>query len=323
MEGTVPSQGDALIQVIKDNEVWSDWWSPITMTNKYNRVNGSSSFWAGWYDIFLPGTLAAYNGYNNECNEMYRYTSKLVIDPLGHCQDASKYFPQDLIQGRSALGLLQAYELYGVRDIKRNNIKNITFYVMSSNDDEGLSVGNYWTSLESFPSNTITKYYLHKDNSNSNNDGTASTDKPSSDNTITSTTYKYDPNNPVNSNGGNNLFITCGPEDQSTVDDRDDVIRFTTSIFNDEYPLTGPLTADLYVSSSAIDTDFMVKIEDVYPTGEKRLLQDSAIRMRWRDGNTNSIMMTPGDVYHVSMTLWNTSYVVAPGIHYHYHHYHY
>ena len=57
----------------------------------------------------------------------------------------------------------------------------------------------------------------------------------------------------------------------------------------------------------------MVKIEDVYPTGEKRLLQDSAIRMRWREGNTAPVMMTPGDVYHVSMTLWNTSYIVAPG----------
>ena len=314
MESTVPAEGTELVQTMKENEIWNDWWDAITMTGKYDRVHGASAFWAGWYDIFLPGTLAAYNGYNTECDEAYRYTSKLVIDPLGHCQDAAKYFPQDLIQGRSALGLLQAYELYGVHDIRRQHIKNITFYVMSSNDDAGLNAGNYWTTVETFPHTTITKYYLHKDDTNANsNDGTASTDRPAIDNNAISTTYKYDPSNPVLSNGGNNLFITCGPEDQSEVDDRDDVLRFTTSALTEELVLTGPLTADLYVSSTAIDTDFMVKIEDVYPTGEKRLLQDSAIRMRWREGNTAPVMMTPGDVYHVSMTLWNTSYIVAPG----------
>lgn len=58
----------------------------------------------GWYDIFLIGNLAAYNGYNYESDESVRYTSKITIDPLGHCQDASIYFPQDLIMGRTMLG---------------------------------------------------------------------------------------------------------------------------------------------------------------------------------------------------------------------------
>jgi putative CocE/NonD family hydrolase len=113
--------------------------------------------------------------------------------------------------------------------------------------------------------------------------------------------------------GGNNLQLPCGPLDQSGIDTRSDVINFQTSAFSSEYPLTGPIFATLHVASSAIDTDFMVRISDVYPTGEARLLQDNAIRMRWREGGLDPVYMTPNEVYKVELTLWNTSYVVAPG----------
>lgn len=77
--------------------------------------------------------------------------------------------------------------------------------------------------------------------------------------------------------------------------------------------MTGPLLATLYVSSDAIDTDFMVRLSDVYPTGEVRLIQDNGIRMRWREGGLTPVFMTKDAVYKVEMTLWNTSYIMAPG----------
>lgn len=54
-------------------------------------------------------------------------------------------------------------------------------------------------------------------------------------------------------------------------------------------------------------------MSDVYPTGEARLIQDSAVRMRWREGGTVPVYMEKGHVYEASISLWNTSYVVAPG----------
>jgi hypothetical protein len=53
-------------------------------------------------------------------------------------------------------------------------------------------------------------------------------------------------------------------------------------------------------------------MSDVYPTGEARLIQDSAIRMRWREGGLTPVMMEAGEVYEVTGSLWNTSYVLAP-----------
>lgn len=53
------------------------------------------------------GNLAAYHGYNYESDPKVRNTAKILIDPLGHCQGGAEYFPQDLIAGRTALGLMQ------------------------------------------------------------------------------------------------------------------------------------------------------------------------------------------------------------------------
>lgn len=203
----------------------------------------------------------------------------------------------------------QAYATFGARPVTRTNIKNVTFYVMSSNDEAGVAAGQFWTSVEAFPAPVMTKYYLH-------GDGSASTTPPSaSDGLSVSTSFVHDPSNPIGTNGGNNLFsdAPCGPMDQAEIDKRDDVIVFETSIFQEELPLTGAINGYMYVSSDAIDTDVMVRVSDVYPTGEARLIQDSAARMRWREGGTVPIFMESGKVYPAAISLWNTSYVVAPG----------
>lgn len=90
--------------------------------------------------------------------------------------------------------------------------------------------------------------------------------------------------------------IPCGPLDQGAIDERSDVLVFQTSPLDSELPLTGPLYATLYVSSSAIDTDFMVRVSDVYPTGQVRLLIDNAVRMRWREGGSSPVYMESGSL---------------------------
>ena len=88
---------------------------------------------------------------------------------------------------------------------------------------------------------------------------------------------------------------------------------FSTGSLQEEIVMTGTVLATLYVSSDQIDTDFMVKISDVYPTGEERIIEDNAVRMRWREGGLEPIYMEKGQVYKVEMDLWNTSYVIAQG----------
>eukprot|EP01036_Dinobryon_divergens_P027208 gene27208-35939_t len=292
------------IQTVRENEMHSAFWESVELSEKdYKNFRGRSGFWAGWYDLFSTGTIAAYEGYNSLSDPSVRSTSVITIDPLGHCQDAAEFFPQNTLMGRTALVFGQLFQVFGVKASERPLIHNITFYVMSSNDEAGLTAGQYWTSLTTWPRAAMTDYYLHADK-------TASTTLPGSDDAA-STSFKYDPANPAPTMGGNNLpdsiggTIPCGPLDQAEVDARSDVLTFQTAVMDEELALTGTILATLYVSSDAKDTDFTAKVSDVYPTGEVRILQDNAIRMRWREGGQTPVYMKRTEV--------NTSYVVAPG----------
>ena len=305
------------IQTVYDNEAHTPWWKEIELDDGYySKITWPSAFWAGWYDLFLVGTLEGFEGFNYKSDVSVRGTSKIVVDPCGHCLDAGGYFKQNTVDGRTAIVIAQCFELFGidnkvVREL--GPIKDVTFYVMSSNDDAGNAAANYWTSLDKFPTFKATEYFL-------SGDGTASTKGPATDSTDSST-YKFDPTNPVPTMGGNNLppnlggSIPCGPLDQSEIDIRDDVLTFTVAAQTDELVMTGPINAELYVSSDMVDTDFMVRVSDVYndEAGTVRLLQDNAVRMRWREAGQTPKYMVAGEVYKIQMSLWNTSYVVAPG----------
>jgi len=216
-----------------------------------------------------------------------------------------------VVMGRTAVMLGQLFALYGIHPVVRSGVKNVTFYVMSSNDDAGKQAGQYWTSLDTFPEPKMTDFYLHGDHSASM--------VPPAPADAASTSYVFDPANPQLTMGGSNLpdsiggSIPCGPLDQSEVDKRADVLNFQTSVFSAPFPMTGPMFATLFVSSDAIDTDFMVRISDVYPTGEARLIQDNAVRMRWRNGGLTPQYIKQGEVYQVEMNIWNTSFIIAPG----------
>ena len=107
--GTVrPDDVDESYGEFMANEAKTDWWETLDFTGNYDLIKqGRFGFWAGWYDIFLVGTLAAYDGFNYEAASPARYNSVLLIDPCGHCQDAAEFFSEDVIAGRTALGLMQ------------------------------------------------------------------------------------------------------------------------------------------------------------------------------------------------------------------------
>jgi predicted acyl esterase len=273
MKGTVRDwEFERVLGTVKENEMRTEWWDDREMTGKYETlVKFPATFWAGWYDIFLGPNLLTFNGYNYQSDLSVRGTAKIVVDPLGHCQDAASFFPQNLVQGRSLVGMANMYELFGVprRDHTRPRLKNVTFYVMSSNDAAGLAIGNYWTSLDQFPEVRPVRFFLRADGSLS------TVHLGAKDQEAVNSSFVYDPANPVPTKGGANLDLPCGPLDQkddagTPLDERADVLVFETDQVAEKEALwlTGALSATLHVASSAIDTDFTVKLSDVYPSGE-------------------------------------------------------
>jgi len=97
----------------------------------------------------------------------------------------------------------------------------------------------------------------------------------------------YDPADPVPTMGGplccDSVHLAPGPRDQRPVEARDDVLVYTTPAFKHDLEVTGPVTLELYASSSAVDTDFTAKLVDVWPNGFAQNLTEGVLRARYRN----------------------------------------
>lgn len=125
--------------------------------------------------------------------------------------------------------------------------------------------------------------------------------------------YVSDPDDFVPTLCGNNLNLPAGPCDQRQVEARDDVLVFTSDVLPAPLEVTGPLKAILFASSSAADTDFSVRLSDVYPDGRSILISDGTVRGRFRNGLLREELLQPGRVYRFEVDLWDTSWIFNRG----------
>jgi putative CocE/NonD family hydrolase len=97
------------------------------------------------------------------------------------------------------------------------------------------------------------------------------------------------------------------------MESRNDILVYTSEPFKEGIELSGPIVPTLYVSSDAKDTDFTVKVLDVYPDGRAYNLDESIQRMRYRDGYDKKVWMEKGKIYKVTLQPLTTSNYFAPG----------
>lgn len=121
-------------------------------------------------------------------------------------------------------------------------------------------------------------------------------------------TYTYNPNDPSPTIGGKTLSddLDQGPYDQSdSVESRNDVVIFTSEALTSNLSVKGKIKVKLFVSSDQKDTDFAVRLTEVYPDGKSIMLLDGIQRMRYRDGYTknDTASMQPGTIYPITIEL--------------------
>ena len=130
--------------------------------------------------------------------------------------------------------------------------------------------------------------------------------------------FTYDPMDPLPSRGGS-ICCTGNPKDQpGSYDHRDlesrpDLLVYTTDALASGVELTGPLRAEIFLSSDAKDTDVTVKVLDVFPDGRVMNILEGITRARYRDGFGTPHLLEPGKVYRVPVDLHATSWYLAPG----------
>jgi putative CocE/NonD family hydrolase len=123
--------------------------------------------------------------------------------------------------------------------------------------------------------------------------------------------FTYDPLNPVPSYGGNvcctGNAVQGGAYDQQKMETRNDILVYTTEPLAEGVEVSGFIETTLYVSSDAKDTDFTIKLIDVYPDGKAYNLDETIQRLRYREGYEKEVFMEKGKVYKVDLSVMSTS----------------
>ncbi len=284
---------------------YDEFWEQLNPEKFAERVNAPAIFHGGWYDIFLQGTINSFVAIQNHGGPRARGNCRLVIGPWAHGNFSGLRYPPNAQQQPAAVDRLRFFD-YWLKNVVNGvpQDKPVHYYVMGDPEDP-TAPGNFWRSADSWPPPyEPLRGYFHKD-------GSLWWDPPQDVDAAKS--YRFDPENPVPTIGGQNLFLPKGPMDQRPVESRPDVLVFTTPTLDEPLEITGPIRARLFVSSDSPDTDFTVKLCDVYPDGRSMLVTDGIFRARFREGLDREAFLEPGQVYELEVDLWSTSLILNRG----------
>ena len=292
---------------------YDDYWRAWSIQDHYADITVPVLSIAAWYDIFQGGSLQNYVGLKTQAgSEAARRGQHLLVTLGGHAGQGRKVGDVDFgaaAQFNDDDATLDWYDYLFKGAQNEFSQKPVTIFVM------GL---NQWRQEDDWPLARAknTKYFLHSRGAanSAGGNGALSTTAPNSE---PSDSYVYDPANPIPTIGGplccDPTHLKPGARDQRSAETRADVLVYSTRPFAEDVEVTGPVNVELYVESSALDTDFTAKLVDVGPDGFARNLTDGIIRARYRDSREKAELLKPGQVYKLSIDLWSTSNVFLKG----------
>ncbi|HEY0776582.1 MAG TPA: CocE/NonD family hydrolase [Gemmatirosa sp.] len=294
------------------------WWDAQGYLTDRDSVGVAALHVTSWFDMADQALTEAAIFRTNGVTERARTGQYVIISPTTHC--ASEAATRETMVGALRVGdaRLHYWETYLAwfdRWLRGNvhaidSLPRVQYYTIGR---------NAWRSAERWPVPGMreTAFYLQSDGGANTRTGNGrlrrtppTRERPD--------TFTYDPANPVPSRGGS-ICCTGNPKDQpgsydhGDLEARPDVLVYTGDVLREGLELTGPMRAEVYVSSDAPDTDVAVTLLDVFPDGRAMNVQEGITRARWRDGFDRPRPMRPGAVYRVPVSLHATSWYLPPG----------
>ena len=304
---------------------WDDWmahpshdayWDAMELTPELKNVTAPALNIGGWYDLYIGQTLRTYTTARQKAGTAQaREGQRLIVGPWDHLSASGVYPDRSFGPPADAqmMGLTDLHVKFFDHWLRGDTtaldgVAPVKIFVMGIDQ---------WRDEQAWPLPDTRWTDLHLTSTGHANtadgDGLLTPEAPAD---TGHETYLYDPRRPVPSAGGASMPVTpgfCGPVDQRTVAAREDVLCFATPVLDEAVEVTGPVSLTLFVSSSAVDTDFTAKLVDVFPDGRAINLCDGILRTRYRGGLATEELMEPGRVYEITVDMTGTSNVFLPG----------
>jgi uncharacterized protein len=318
--------GGAMIERTPNDPAWRKGgiWQSDTMP-----INVPGFWFMTWYDVSTGPNLAAYNFVRSTAKGEAANEQYAVIAPTLHCgytraKEHTVVGERDMGDARLDYSALTYawfdHFLKGEDNGFLQKQPKVMYYTMGSNK---------WQHSETWPpegAKSVTLTLSSAGHANTlQGDGKLVVAGPTSLVQFTDATtapnlktdlpdaFTYDPMHPTPSYGGN---VCCaantipgngGALDQRKMEERPDILVYTSEPLKEGIEVSGPMTATLYVSSDVKDTDVTVKVIDVLPDGTAYNLDETIQRLRYRDGDDKTVWMEKDKVYKVTLTPMNTS----------------
>lgn len=282
----------------------------------YEKIQVPAVHFGGWYDVFTRGTIASWEGiklYNGDADASDKQW--LVMGPWDHKSHSADFSipepptnigPRDI--GKEAVStyrdtLLEFFTYFLKReDNGFIDLPRVQYFNIGEND---------WRYDEQWPprDSRLRSLFFHSDGAAASaDDGLLDFVRPNEEPVDS---FDYDPNDPVAITKGTNIWSrAAGLPDRASLLERDDVLTYETGPLHNEMDISGPISVEIYATSSATNTDFTAALVDVYPDGHSLLIQEGILRASFRDKGEAPSPINPGEIYTYTIDLWATSYTI-------------
>jgi putative CocE/NonD family hydrolase len=280
------------------------WW-PTDVSTMYGEVDAPMVHSNGWFDYRLDATLNSFQGIRTlGRSARCRQGQRLVIGPWCHVPPPS----WDLDFGPQAVLDEDAYRLrwydYWLKGMENGMMDGppVHIFVMGA---------NRWLEMEDWPPSQVTYQPIYLREGTGRSDGSLNNggltfaqpeeaERPDS--------FLYDPQDPVPSL---RTFEDAGPKEYRSIEGR--VLTYTTDVLESDLTVVGPVRATIYGLSSTPDTDWVVRLCDVWPDGRSMWVCDGILRARYRNSFEREELMASGQIYRFEVDMWATAQVFQAG----------
>jgi predicted acyl esterase len=290
----VPADNAELMAEWFAHPTFDEYWKQEDCSLHFDKMNVPCFTIGSWYDFMCVGSVDSYVGRRNHGGPNSRGTQQLLLGPWLHGRLKEVNKVSELTYPENAKFPMEAHMLkwfdHYLKGVDNGAEKDpaVRYYVMGALGEEH-APGNEWRTAANWPIPALnTSYFLQSG-------GHLTLKSPQED--VSETTFLADPLHP------NEIPSTKGfpgAADAQVFEKQKEVRTFTTEVLDSPVEWTGKVQTELYVTSTAKDTDFFVRISDVYPDGRSILIMDYIRRARYREGYEKEVFMESGKVYKVA-----------------------
>jgi predicted acyl esterase len=302
-----PGAGVRWMERMLAHPTYDTYWADEDCTRHFDKMNVPCFTVGSWYDFMCTGSVQSFVGRQQRGGAGSRGSQQLLIGPWLHGSNNKNLtkvgdleYP-DTAKFDMDAHMIRWFDHYlkGIDNgVERE--PTVRYFVMGALGETD-APGNTWRSAAGFPPPAReTAYYLRDGGKLSEAAPTLASSK---------TTYRIDPAHPAPIVGRG----FPGARDARDYETHPDVRTFTTAVLTEPVEWTGLVHAEVFASSTAPDTDFIVRVSDVYPDGRSILLIDMVRRARFRDGFEQEKPLTSGEPVKLTIPVGWVSQVFNRG----------